>query len=315
MTTDTDTQEAPVDTTEAESLTHNGRPMLWMADGYVVKPTDGGAMKSAELLQKANLDWKVQLEDFRTSSGGESGRFKAIVRQDTKHVLGIGKSRYQAFQNHELFDFLDTLVDADEALFEAAWEWHGGETVGILMRLPNEVKMGGFDRHQAYICALTNHTAGGSIKIMRFMERIACTNMVMGMSRRTASKFAITHSASTKGKISAAREALQITFNFQDEWDEIVKKLVDKPSNTTFVKTVANRVWKDDEKRLELALSNFHNSKTIPDGYRTTRYGVYNALTEVSEWLAPRTPSFERSLTGRSAAERNIILDAVLASA
>jgi phage/plasmid-like protein (TIGR03299 family) len=259
-----------------------------------------GAKSASEMLRAADLDWDVELRDIyvKDEHGSEvnGGHRKAIVRKDTSAILGVAKSRYVPFANREVFSFLDNLTDSGEALYEAAWQWRGGETVGVALRLPETVKIGGFDEHSMHLLVRTSHDGGGSLVCAATPVRIGCTNQVTAILRKAERVWKLRHTTSLEGKINEARSSLSMTFGYASAWDEAAQLLVAESVTKDKVAEVAEELF--GERHVDAVVSNWMHTPNIED-FRTTRYGAYNAMTEYAQWIAPRSrPSLESALRG-----------------
>ena len=74
-------------------------------------------------------------------------------------ALGVVGDLYTPMQNEDHAAFLNTLADESGAIFDTAGSLNGGRQVFITMRLPDTMKIGGTDRVDVNIAALTPTTA------------------------------------------------------------------------------------------------------------------------------------------------------------
>jgi len=272
------------------------RLLLWQTEGYVTPD----ATSAADILEKAHLDWGVKLLPLTVPSPDglttvTDPKRKVIVRDDTNQPLGVAKSRYVPASNADVLSFLDTLFDSGQALYEAAWEWHGGESVGIAMRIPDEVTIAGVDKYGLYVLARTSNNGGGSVIAAATPVRLACTNMVTIALRAAHRTFRAVHTSSLAGRIAEARSALDLVFNYSSAWDEAAKALLDEPCGDVKVSLTAKALF--GEKHEEKAVEFWKNLDNIAD-YRNTKYGAYNALTEYAQWVRPRNPHLDSAVRG-----------------
>lgn len=272
------------------------RMFLWQTQGYV----DTHATSAQDILEKAGLDWgvkmlPVQVPDPSGSGVIEDTKRRAIVRADTHQILGIAKSRYVPADNSEVLAFLDSIFDSGQAAFEAAWSWRNGESVGVAMRVPDDVTVAGVDKYGLYILARTSHDGGGSVIIAATPVRLACTNMVTAALKSAKRVFRAPHTATLANRTGEARESLDVAFKYVEAWEVEVEKMLDE--TVTNEKMVAATTELFGEKHLEPVLDLWASSPNIAD-YRGTRYGAYNALTEYAQWVRPRDPQLENVMGG-----------------
>jgi phage/plasmid-like protein (TIGR03299 family) len=271
------------------------RLLLWHTEGHHAPD----AITAQDMLEKSGLNWGVHTEEISVQRPDgtrvEGGHRKAIVRDDTYDILGVVKSRYVPFSNAEVFNFLDNLTDTGEALYEAAWSWRKGETVGVALRLPETLKIAGFDEHQMNLLVRTSHDGGGSLVCAATPVRISCTNMVLAAMREAPRVWRASHTGTLEGKIMNARHALQLVTNYGDAWDLAVQELLAKEINDNKYENIAEEVF--GTKHRGPALDLRRNSENIAD-FRTTAYGAYNALTEYAQWIRPRQVHLESAVHG-----------------
>lgn len=271
------------------------RMLLWRVDGHHAPD----ATSAKDMLAKSGLDWTVGVRDIFTKNpdGTETSgdHRKAIVREDTNAMLGVVKSRYVPFSNVEVFDFLDNLTDSGEALYEAAWAWHGGETVGVALRLPETVKIGGFDEHSMNLLVRTSHDGGGSLTIAATPVRIACTNAVNATIRGAERVWKTAHTGTLAGKIMHARQSLEMVMSYGDAWDIAAQEMIAKTITKDRFAEMAKELF--GEKHVEPAVSLRDHADNL-EGIRTTAYGAYNALTEYAQWTRPRNAHLDALVRG-----------------
>jgi len=75
---------------------------------------------AAEAITAAGLDYSVDLQPLRTLNDLHVPRRKAVVRSDTRQVLGVVSKGYTPIQNRECFNFMDQLAAGDEVAYHTA---------------------------------------------------------------------------------------------------------------------------------------------------------------------------------------------------
>src|SRR5512147_1083189 len=88
------------------------------------------AINWEQAMQLAGLDWTVGLRDLYASVNGASepqvsGTFvkvpaRGVFRSSDNACLGVVGMQYTLIQNRDAFDFVDTLLEASDAHYEAA---------------------------------------------------------------------------------------------------------------------------------------------------------------------------------------------------
>lgn len=256
------------------------------------------AKTAAQAMVEGGLDWKVELRDAGFSVG--DGKFqaskigrKAVVRieDDGTPVQDFGYvgRKYTIVQNAEMFDFCDYLVDDYGAKYEAAWSLYGGQEVGLTMRFPDTVKIGGVDEHGKYLLLRARHDGTGSVKVMTTKVRLGCTNMLNYASQAAKSTFRIAHLANATQKIAAARETLEVTFKNDEAFAAEMEAMVTKFQSDEEFGRIAAQLLKDArfggvEAKVSAITTLRRESDTLPDEFRQTAYGSLQAVTEWTDW-------------------------------
>ena len=88
----------------------------------------------------------------------------AFIGNGKLRVLGVVKTRYVPFQNHEAFTFADNLVDSGEAKYEAVISLKDGAKVSLLARLPREVSIGD-DKMATFVLLSNSHDGSSAITL------------------------------------------------------------------------------------------------------------------------------------------------------
>lgn len=65
---------------------------------------------AAEAIEAAGLDYRAELVPLRTDEGISVPERKAVIRSDTRKVLGVVGNGYVPIQNAERFSFVDAVV-------------------------------------------------------------------------------------------------------------------------------------------------------------------------------------------------------------
>jgi hypothetical protein len=120
------------------------------------------AKSGPDALRAAKLDWQVeqwpvQATDPRSWKTVPVECHLANVRSDTRELLGVVGKGYRAFQNADLFEFLDALVADRLVSYHAAGSLRGGRRVWVLCRLAREFRAGPGDVVRPYLLVANGH--------------------------------------------------------------------------------------------------------------------------------------------------------------
>jgi hypothetical protein len=82
-----------------------------------------------EAIEAAGLDYLAELKRIQTTDGTPVPQRKAVVRSDTKDILGVVGKAYLPVQNFQAFGFLDAVVADGSLRYHTAGALGKGERV------------------------------------------------------------------------------------------------------------------------------------------------------------------------------------------
>ncbi len=162
------------------------------------------AVNCEEAIQQSGLGWIVKevplyahLDYSEVNLDGEGPVFiqgtdeiavdhKAIMRGDTKRILGVVGPDYTCVQNADAFKFFNPLVEQGLAVLETAGSLHQGRTIWILARIGERRMITGDDAVQQYLLLSTGHDGRRSVQVQPSTIRVVCAN-TLSMSDGAAS--------------------------------------------------------------------------------------------------------------------------------
>lgn len=274
------------------------------------------AQTAEQALELAHLsDWDVRkapLTALATGMDGEelhlpvAGKY-ATVRNNPftgkPEPLGIVGKVYQPIQNEENTELLNTLIDQSGAHFETAGSLRGGREVFVTMKMPEHLMIGGIDRLDLYIAAMNSHDGTTPFRFVVTPIRVVCANTQRAALAHAVSTFSIRHTKSAKSNIEAARQALTLTFKYQDEFQLAAERMIQETMTDTHFQRYIDRLFPAPAKNASDRVRANHRKKTLPlnmlfnDAHtnheiRGTQWAGYQAVTEYIDHYAPtqRTP-------------------------
>lgn len=286
---------------EVESMAWVGdRGLPWWvgsrADTARLKTEMEGLATGQEIREAAGLNWAVEKKEIYVGRKGLKIPDKwATVRTDSGEPLGVVGRAYQPVQNDALDAWGDALVDSGEAKYETAGSLRGGRTVFFSMELDGlDVNVAGQskDELKTYLLLTNSHDGSKALEAVITPVRVVCVNTLnMALGRKKAS-FKMRHVGGVEGKLVAAREALGITFQYQEVFSEIAGKLAMKKIVDEQVEEIFRAVFSGgiDDKNYESSIAAravelYHSSPTL-EGIRGTAWGALNAVAEFADWEA-----------------------------
>ncbi|GAA4680658.1 DUF932 domain-containing protein [Nocardioides nanhaiensis] len=287
------------DTTTTTPAAGYTRTPAWQTLGGFVRKDDGN-MTAAEAMEAAGLaGWNVRKEAMYTASGIEIPNRVATVRNDPKtggtEYLGYVGHNYVIQQNEETFDFLDSIVDQSGANYDAAGMMKNGARVFMTMKMPEGIKIAGEDAHDLYLLGSNGHDGFHSFQIAVMPIRLACTNQLTMSLRGAKQSWKIRHTVNMAGRLDEARQSLELTFDYMDEFSAEMERLLDQAyTEAEFDKLTQGLIpdGKTDATKARVAerrgdlMHLFTEAETNAFG-RGTKYAAFNAVTEYADWIAP----------------------------
>jgi len=174
-----------------------------------------GTHTAAEVMEKSNLDWRVDQHELFTKDGIAIPTHKALLRSDTNALLGVVGDGYTPLQNAEAFSFADSLVDTGRMEFLSAGQFSDGKRIFIQCKLND--KDGGLgateiapgDTVQPYFLLANGHDGSLAVRVMLTSIRVICQNTFAaaisrdGKKRETSSS--IKHTRNLQERLEATR--------------------------------------------------------------------------------------------------------------
>jgi phage/plasmid-like protein (TIGR03299 family) len=245
-------------------------------------------VKASEAIKLAQLDYQVVKSDLFTQDKKINSHV-AIIREDTKDVLGITTPKYQIVQNIDAFGFFDTVVGDGQAIYHSTGALGLGERIWILAKLPNDIMLNKDDKVEKYLCLTTSHDGKSSLQMYFTPVRVVCENTLNMSMSDSKNGIAIRHSAQYKDRIDEARKVLQISINYYQQWEQVVRQLEDKVLTFDEVTSYFNNVLDIDEStEMSTQKENtrndlynlFENGQGQKTGNRHSIWKAYNSITE-----------------------------------
>lgn len=204
-------------------------------------------------------------------------------------ALGVVGKQYQPVQNEEHGDFLNALIDAD-AQIETAGSLKGGREVFVTMKAPAHISVGGVDDVDLYISALNTHDGSKSFRVITTPVRIVCSNTQAAAIGQAVNTFSKRHTAGQGGAVARAREALDLSFKYMEDFDAEAEKLIQKSMTDRAFRKIVTDIFPVKELESELVkgrqqdrvdnIVNLFSTAPTNAAIRGTAWAGYQAFTE-----------------------------------
>lgn len=249
-------------------------------------------LSSLDMLQAADLDWDVEARPLWRRVGDneyeQSTKSREVYRKDTGVQLGTVRNRYEVFTNREAFAFGDELVKDGTGRWVVAGQQNGGARVFMVMKLGEGFEVLGGDSYELYLYIRTSHGDGTSISARVIPFRLWCANQNGAAISSAKSSWSIPHTTTVKDRVEEARNALQLSVNYESEFQKLAEQLADIKVSDDRVKLMLNSIIPERRARrddmIADIITNYQTSETV-EPFRGTGYGVYNAFTEYMDHL------------------------------
>lgn len=275
-----------------------------------------------QAMKLAKLDWQVGKRDLYVRQPVTNAVFqvpdqKGIFRLNDGAYLGVVGKDYEPIQNEQAFDFVDSILQAENgAHYESAGALGNGEKIWALARIPDaDIRIKGTDDFSlGYLMVATSHDGSMSYISKLTSTRIVCQNTLnMALNEKSANVLKVKHTKDAKNRLAAARQLISnVTVTaktLESALNTLATRKMTKASMTAVLDRLFPATLEADTgdktkvrstkasnvalKVLELFESN--DGDKIPQ-IRGTAYNLLNACTEYADHF--RTVRITESRTG-----------------
>ncbi len=272
-------------------------------------PLDAPAT-AAEAIAAAGLDYEVQMTPMSTCDGLPVPGRKAVVRQDTRQVLGVVSDRYVPVQNRQAFGFLDAVVAEGSLRYHTAGALGQGERVWLLAKLPESIRVkNGNDLVDKYLLLSNAHDGSAALRVLFSPVRVVCANTLSLAHRRgTGEGISIMHKGDLQAKICQAQEVLGLAQHFFDA-AAVIDRLAGYSPTSAQLSVYFQDLYPDPEEgkdngRAVKARADLQRLFEEGIGHdqpdvKGTAWAAYNAVTEYVDHRRPGRGANDRDRASR----------------
>lgn len=258
-----------------------------------------GEAQVVDVLERANLNYDVELRPIFMENGIKIPRAQVAVRSSDNHPYGVVSDRYEVVQNREAFDFVNYI--SDEVVFEKAGETATG-MVYIIGRLPEKNILG--DGFVPHVIFRNGFNGRFTISAAICPLRVVCENQFNFAFKHSANTVNIRHSKNANVKMVEARETLAMSYQYMSALDAFAEKYAAIKMNPVQVEGVIDKMFpmpigdditKKKENNVELAKERFLRAYNADDNwnFRGTAWGLINAFTDYKTHVISKTKKEE----------------------
>ena len=312
---------------------HSAANKVWDKDSET--PTISEIMDSAKL-----SNWNVRLEPISELAPNHNFLTESflVVRDNpfeagNTDVLSVVGSRYKEVQNEDLFAFAENLHDSNpDVKIDSAGSFKNGRVVFGSWNVPSTLVLdpkGANDKTNLYLVVYTSHDGSVAVQAAITPVRVRCQNTLNFAMKSAKQSFKIRHTQTVDGKIAQAREALNLSVAYMDEFSKQANLLFEREVSDKKFSEIINKLYPKPEadkkgsftkweNKVVLLDELYHNSETNAN-IKGTAWGVVNALTERLDYFRTARKGGESLIYSASGfdpvitAEKNKIVKQVLA--
>lgn len=257
-----------------------------------------------DAIKLAGLSWEVTLEDlftgaiFSSLDGSkivepQKVNAKAVMRQDTKKVLGVVGSSYTPLQNDKAFKWFEPFIDSGLASIETAGSLFEGRKTFMLAKLSSQSSIivpQANDTVDKYILLSNSHDGSSAVRVGFTPIRVVCNNTLsMAHSDQASKLIRVRHSQNVETNLSDIQETMNLVNQQFEATAEQYRYLASKEINQDDLKKYITQVFEikesEEVKRKNSLMTDiielFETGRgNYVDGVRGTRWAAYNAVTE-----------------------------------
>lgn len=263
---------------------------------------------AAEAIEAAGLDYRAELTALQTTEGILVPERKAVIRSDTRDVLGVVGTSYVPIQNAECFSFLDAVVADGAVRYHTAGALGKGERIWLLAKLPGHIRVNGTeDITDKFLLLHNSHNGSSALRVFFTPIRVVCSNTLAVADRNGRGHgIAIRHLGDLGVKVRQAQRVLGLANRFYEDIQVKVDLLGSHHPTPKQLKNFFETLYPDlpdgKNKRSENIRSELFRlfeegrGQDIPG----IRHCSWAALHAVTEWVDHHRPT-----RAKNAAERD----------
>ena len=205
-----------------------------------------------EVMQKAKLDWTVNKCEivakmpFRLNSSEDLEAFMAgddpdnfvhagniyrdlpnayaTYRTDIMAPLGLVKDRYEVVQNMDVFNFFDSAIGKDKAVWQYAGMMGYGHKIFVTAKLPITTTVLG-EPIDNYLVFSNSHDGSSSVDVMFTPVRVFCTNCLNAARNSSSVHIRLKHTKTVAERLELGSDVLRIACEFAVSAKELYDSL------------------------------------------------------------------------------------------
>ena len=242
-----------------------------------------------EALTTSGLDWDVSIRKMRAGDVPIETH-KAVMRQDTKDILGVVGNSYTPLQNSVAFDWFQPFIDEGQATLETAGSLFGGKRTFILAKMAGdnlEIMPG--DEIEKFILLSNDHTGGQSVRCGFTPIRVVCNNTLTAAETSSKSQLIrVRHSQNVVENLLSVRDTVDLVNKQFIATEEMYKSLTKRDINQADLQKYVRQVF--SYKKLEQIIKDVETQDEEKAAIEETRKRLVARVEEIFAKEMAHTP-------------------------
>ena len=279
----------------------------WEADGTLREKLEGFSGHDFTVVERpllvsdsTGLD-EIEGAESVSGFGTLVNGYKALVREDTNEVFNLVGKDYTIFQNSQLWDLTEAILDQPNVSWETGGTLKDGKVVWVLATVDEPFTIEGDDSETyPYIVATASHDGTVGITIRNTNIRVVCWNTLdasAGEARQSGREFSFRHTKNLNDRIETARLVIagskDTTLRFRELAEDLatldfgevaqarfINEFIPEPAGMVVTERVKGNI---EEARAKVR--HIWNSKSVPEAHKNTGYGALQAGIEYLDHL------------------------------
>lgn len=278
------------------------RTTTWASNTFGTEATSNNYI---DLLTKAHLNYQATTAPIFAEYNGQKVEVldkKAVIREDTRELLGVVSNRYKVCQNVDALSFIENINDIK--LLKAGAVGTNNSTIYMIGQLP-EVKVLG-DVITPHIIFQNSHDGLSGIKATICMLRVICQNQFVSTFEHSPATISIRHQGELDDKLIAARETMNSLYDYVKTYDQFANTMVAQKVDSKMFNRIIESYFKIPEDATDRMKANIVDCRDrfiacydVDDNqnFKGTKYGVINAFSDYITHKDPmkKTTNWEKS--------------------
>ena len=213
--------------------------------------------------------------------------------------LGAVGENYQVVQTQEAAEFVEAITDQhSQAIWETGGSLRDGKQFFMTIKLGEEFELNkNDDKVDTWMVVASSHDGSMALTVYITRIRVVCANTLTWSLSEAANVYKVKHTAKAQARVADARKAIDLAWKGQGAFDHEMEKLMNRQiTDQDFDRVISGLFTIEDDMSDSMTTARSNKRNEISDLYYAsptvgkwtgTAYGLWNAVSEYEQWLAP----------------------------